>query len=351
MPFFATVWHIAWKTMGVAGGLEHQVVRAVGGHVVDQRVLLGADIPGAERLDEAAVEVWPRGQAVRRDLQPVVAQHHRGEQADRPGAEHRGPAGVPHLEPPLDLMRLHDAFLDDAERFEQDGDVAQRGRDADQVARLLDVPLGEEAVHPADAVLEVAVVGGHVGRVDVVVQAGAGAAYPGHHMVAGGELGDRRPGLLDDTEALVAEDQVVVPVRGGAVLGGVNLPVGAVQPDAQDPHEDAAAVRDIGQRRVRDVGEVRAADLAGAAPARHSLVPRRSVMSSRWPSLPEPAGRAPRHGPVSWRRRRSCSPTGRSSATSMRRPVRCASSAGSRATRAARTTWCLRTPTWTSTAA
>ena len=67
-------------------------------------------------------------------------------------------------------------------------------------------------MHAADAVLEVRVVGGHVGHVDLVVEAGPGPADPGHHEVPGCEVGDGRADLLHDAQALVALDQEVAPV-------------------------------------------------------------------------------------------------------------------------------------------
>jgi hypothetical protein len=52
-------------------------------------------------------------------------------------------------------------------------------------------------------------------------------------------VGDVRPDRLHDAEALVADDQEAVALRGGAVLGGVDLFVRSV--DAQDPHQHPAA--------------------------------------------------------------------------------------------------------------
>ena len=131
----------------------------------------------------------------------------------------------------------------------------------DEVAGVLHVALGQEPVHAADAVLEVRVVRGHVGHVDLVVEAGPGAADPAHHEVAGGEVGHRGPDLLDHAQALVALDQEVEPVRGDAVLAGRDLLVRAVQPDPDDPDQDAPASGDVVEGRLGHVAERGAAGL------------------------------------------------------------------------------------------
>ena len=60
------------------------------------------------------------------------------------------------------------------------------GRDPDEVTRFLDVVLGEEPVHPADAMLEVAVVRRHVRQVYLVVDHGGGTPAVGPGTADGG---------------------------------------------------------------------------------------------------------------------------------------------------------------------
>ena len=54
----------------------------------------------------------------------------------------------------------------------------------------------------------------------------------------------------------MAEDEVIVPVRGCAVLRRVNFLIGTVDADAEDPDEDTPSVGDIAERGFWDVPEM-----------------------------------------------------------------------------------------------
>src|SRR5260370_42448794 len=109
-------------------------------------------------------------------LEAAQPQNERGEQADGSGAENSCLAWLPDFETALDLERLDDALLGHAQWFSDDGDVLQPIRNFDDVLRIIDVVLGEVAVAPTDATLEVDLVGCHVVRADLVVDARPAAA-------------------------------------------------------------------------------------------------------------------------------------------------------------------------------
>src|SRR6266508_3729369 len=102
---------------------------------------------------------------------------------------------------------------------------------------------------------EVLRIGGHVRHADLVVEAPAGPAHPGHHQVAGSEFGHRRTDLLDPPQTLVAQDQEVGPLGHRPVLPGVYLSVGAIQSNAEDPHQDSPSSWDVLEGRLRDLPE------------------------------------------------------------------------------------------------
>src|SRR5712691_10531024 len=56
----------------------------------------------------------------------------------------------------------------------------------------------------------------------------------------------------------MAEDQEVEPLRGDAALAGVDLPVGPVQPHAEDPDQDTPGTGNVLHGRLRDLSELRA---------------------------------------------------------------------------------------------
>lgn len=109
----------------------------------------------------------------------------------------------------------------------------------------------------------VGLVGGEVGRADDVVDAPTRPADDGDHVVAGCDLGDVGAHLGDHAEALVAEHEVVGTGRGGAVLAGVDLLVGAVEADPEDLDEHAPAPGDLVEAGLGDVPEGRAVRGAG----------------------------------------------------------------------------------------
>ena len=84
--------------------------------------------------------------------------------------------------------------------------------------------------------LVVHVVGREVLEADLPVDRRAGPADARDDVRAGADRrGDVRADLDDLAEALVAGDEVVVAGRRGAVFGGVDLLVGAVDADARGP--------------------------------------------------------------------------------------------------------------------
>src|SRR5262249_45457537 len=151
-------------------------------------------------------------------------------------------------------------LLDDRERLEQYPDRAQLRRNPDQVGRVLDVPLGQVAVHPQDAALDEATGVAEVGHALPAVLAAA-AARPGRpaDVVAGPASPVGRARLLDLAERLVAEHQPLLARRWRAVSAGKDLAIGAAHADAQHPHADAARA----ELRRRYVGK-----LGRAAPTR-----------------------------------------------------------------------------------
>src|SRR5262249_61673032 len=122
---------------------------------------------------------------------------------DRPASDHRGFTRLPHLQPTLDLVRLDDALLRDAQWLGNDRDVAQTIGHLDDIHGVVDIVLGEISVPAADATLEVDLVGGHVVCADLVVNTGASAADRGNHIVARRQLAYLRPDGLHTPEVFM----------------------------------------------------------------------------------------------------------------------------------------------------
>ena len=96
-----------------------------------------------------------------------------------------------------------------------------------------------------DPALEVLAVGRHVLQADRVVEAPSGTPDGRDHEVAGSQEGDIWSNGFDLAEALVANDQEVIPLGRRAVFSRVDFAVGAVHADPKDLDQDAAAVSDI----------------------------------------------------------------------------------------------------------
>ena len=128
---------------------------------------------------------------------------------------------------------------------------------------IVDVILGQEAVQTADAALEVFVVGGHVVGADLVVDAAAGPPHRGDHVIAGLELGDVGADRFHLPEALMSDHEKVVAVGSGAVFGGIDFLVGAVDADLQDADQHAASVGHIVDTGLLQFGQVDGVALAG----------------------------------------------------------------------------------------
>ena len=129
-------------------------------------------------------------------------------------------------------------------------------RHFDDELNVIDVILGQISVTQVDAALVVDVVGGHVVGADEVVNTLAGAAHGGDDIVAGLHFGDIRPDRFDLAKAFVADDEVIVSGRRCAVFGGVDFFVGAVNADAQNFYQYAAAVWNLIQRRFWQISHV-----------------------------------------------------------------------------------------------
>src|SRR5262249_15643370 len=112
---------------------------------------------------------------------------------------------------------------------------------------VVDVELGEISMPAADAALEVDRVGGHVVCADLVVDAGASAADCGNNVVARRKLAYVRPDGLHAPEVFMTDREKIESIRSGAVLGGIDLFIGAVDAAAEQPDEHAAAIRDFVQ--------------------------------------------------------------------------------------------------------
>jgi hypothetical protein len=153
----------------------------------------------------------------------------------------------------LDLVCLFDPLLHNADRLQQHADLLQGGGYL-YVLWIVHVALGQVTMQQVDVPLVVRIVGGDVVGADAIGR---------HHVVAGTETAHPRLDLQYSPERLVTGDQKVVALRGGAVLGVVDLLVRSVHPDAQHLDEDAAAAGYVVDARLRQVGQVNAVGLAG----------------------------------------------------------------------------------------
>jgi hypothetical protein len=148
-------------------------------------------------------------------------------------------------------------FLGDGRRLEQDPHLCERRRQREDVLVVLDVVLGEVPVQEVDPALVIDVVGGVVLQTDLPVDRRARPADACDDIGARRDRRrDVRPDLDDPPEALVPGDEVVVAGRCGAVLGGVDLLVRAVDAHAEHLDLHPAPVGDVVDVRLRDLPEV-----------------------------------------------------------------------------------------------
>ena len=109
----------------------------------------------------------------------------------------------------------------------------------------------------------VGVVGREVGPPDEVVDALTRPPDHADDVVAFRELLHLRADRLHHAQAFVAEHEKVRSRGRSAVPGLVDLAIGAVQPEAEDPDEHAAAAGDFVETGFGQLLEVNAAGLSG----------------------------------------------------------------------------------------
>ena len=155
-----------------------------------------------------------------------------------------------------------DRLLRNAGGLHQHRDRLERRGDLHQEVRGLGVELGQEPVSQVDATFQIDIVGRHVLQTNPVVGARAGTTDRGHDVVAWLELADVWSHGHDLPETLVPENQIVVSWRGGPVLGGVDLLVGAVHPHLEHADQHASPVRHVLRRGRGHVAKMDAVLLA-----------------------------------------------------------------------------------------
>ena len=84
-----------------------------------------------------------------------------------------------------------------------------------------------------------------------------GAAYRWHDEISHLEALDGRADLHDLGQRLVADHQVVIPGRRGAVLKGTDLFVGAADADIQHPQHDLVGLGEPGSFLLDDLDLMR----------------------------------------------------------------------------------------------
>jgi hypothetical protein len=184
------------------------------------------------------------------------AEHERGQQPDDAGAHDRSLARLPHLQPPLDLIRLVNSFLDYRRGLEQHANVLQSLWHLHDEFDVVHVVLGQISMAQVDAALVVDVVGGHVIGADQVIDTLAGPAHGGDDIVVGSQFGHVRAYGFHAAEAFVADDQEIVSWRGGAVFGRVDFLVGTVHTDTKNLYQYSPAVGDLVELGLVQIGRV-----------------------------------------------------------------------------------------------
>jgi hypothetical protein len=104
-----------------------------------------------------------------------------------------------------------------------------------------------------DPIGSTARVGGHVLKADDIVKTAARTAHGCYYIVSWLVFANFRPNFFDPAEALMTDDQVIVPVRSRSILGRDYFFIRTVNPDAQNLHEHASAVGNVMDRRLRNV--------------------------------------------------------------------------------------------------
>ena len=110
----------------------------------------------------------------------------------------------------MDFIRLSDAFLDYRCRLQQDADFLQTGWNLDDEVRVVNVVLRKVAVAQIDTAFEVRVIGGHIVRTDLIVDASSRTAHSRNDVVAGLKLRYIAADSFHLAEAFVTQDQEVV---------------------------------------------------------------------------------------------------------------------------------------------
>src|SRR5271165_4082739 len=129
-----------------AGGFEDDIKRAVLGCRLTQGHLRSADVAGSYLFRELGVQVGGRCAAQGSYLEATSAQDHRCQQSYRSSADNGGSPGFPDPQSPLDLKRLRDALLGNAQRLSYNCYICEAVRHFDEVLRFFHVIFSEKPV-------------------------------------------------------------------------------------------------------------------------------------------------------------------------------------------------------------
>src|SRR4051812_6508928 len=169
---------------------------------------------------------------------------------------------MPNLQPALRLVGLRNSLLDDRERFQQYTDLLEHGGDVDDELGVVYVVFSEISMKQIDAALIVDVVGCHVIRTDEIVNTVSGAANGGHDVVSGLEFRHVGTDCLDTTKAFMSGYEKVITCGRGAIFGGINLFVSAIDTDAEHLDEHPSTIWDGLDGRLLQLREMRTVGFA-----------------------------------------------------------------------------------------
>src|SRR5436190_2107497 len=137
------------------------------------------------------------------------------------------------------------ALFDHGKWLEQYTDVLQTLWHFDDELGIVYVIFGQKTVAQIDAALEVGVISSHVICTDEVINALAGTANRGDHIITRLQFGHIRADSFDAAESFMADHQEVEAGGSCTIFSRVDLFVSAVHANSQNLYQDTPTIRHI----------------------------------------------------------------------------------------------------------
>ena len=150
--------------------------------------------------------------------------------------------GMPDAQATLDFIGLCYSFFDDAGRLQENAHLFQAGGNTHHILRLIDIVFGEIAVQKIDASLAVFVIRAHIVHPDPVIDGLTRATDGGDDIISRPQFMDLATDLFDNSERLMANDQVIIARGRVTVEARDNLLICPIHSDPVHLNQDPSAV-------------------------------------------------------------------------------------------------------------